>query len=268
MKRRLLYFMTVMCLWLMCCGFTNETQHVLDDAELYTRMEEEKLEEALRDASDECDVDLLILTLDGIPGREDPYEFMGDYIDDNGWGSGKERYTCLMMIDMDDRTVYIYEWTDNIRKYHIYLQSELDDIRDNVLDDLSDGDYMRAAEKFIKYAEKHSDEDEAPFEAFQYGAGNRYDLDGKRRTNWGYIGISALVALGCGGLAVFLAWSKNRSSTVKNAKVYANKDKFHVYKKYDRYSHTTTTRTKIESSSGGGGGGGNGGGGHGSSGHF
>lgn len=243
---------------------------MVDDADLFTAGEKKKLENLLSENSEECDVDLLILTNDGIPRGEDPYEYMGDYIKDNGWGSGKERYTCLMMIDMDERIVYIYEWTKDIEKYHIYLQSELDDIRDAVLDDLSDGDYMDAAERFIRRAVTHSDEDDAPFEAFQYGAGDKYDLDGKRRIDWAHIGISALVAAVAGGLAVFFAWTRNKSSTVRDARVYSNRDKFQIHKRHDHYSHTTTTRVKIESSSssGGGGGGGNGGGGHGSSGRF
>ena len=261
--------------------------HIYDQENLLSKEDAERLEQLFKEKSEEIGVDIVFYTSSWFSDEGDEAAtYLGGVCREKGYGYGDERYVVMFGISTGNRYAMAYEWSDNIRQYHRYLQVELDDIFDSVKSYLSTGMDMRfanrersesafadAAEKFLDLAVKHSDQDDAPYEAFDYSDNyERYDLDGHRKTNWGRFGLFGLIGAAISGIITGFTAAKHKPKTVTDPEVYSNRNQFAILESSDNFRVRTTTRVRMSSSSGGGGGhshgGGHGGGGHGSGGHF
>lgn len=268
--------------------------YVCDQVGLLSKDDQERLEQLLKEKSDEVGVHLVFYTEDWFTDNaNNACEHLGQVCSDRNYGYGDERYVCMFAISIDNRYAMVYEWSADIKKYHRYLQVELDDIFDAAKPSLSSAadawenvnyaqsylitahnGFARVCEKFIEGAVKHADMDDAPYEAFDYSDNyERYDLDGHRKILWGRMVLFALIGAGAGGIVTGFSATKHKPKTVTDPETYNNRKEFQILESSDQFRVRTTTRVRISSESSGGGGGhshggGGGGGGHGSGGHF
>ena len=129
-------------------------QLLVDDADILTSSEERRLEKKLEEASETCNMDIAIVTVDGI----DSYSierYTEDYYDDNGYADDG----VMLLIDMDERQWCI---TAVGTGEDVFTSSVIDTIGNLMEEDLEKGDYAAAFETYIDkciyYVEK-------PFEA-------------------------------------------------------------------------------------------------------
>lgn len=263
-------------------------RHIDDREGLLSQADAERLEKLFAEKSEEIGVDIIFLTENYFSDyASTACEHLGAVCREKGYGLGEERYVIMFAISVSNRYAMAYEWTQDLKEYHRYLQVELDDIFDAVKPNLSTGmnnrntysmdksqaAFATAATTFLEYAERHADLDDAPYEAFQYSDNyERYDLDGHRAPLWGRFGLFGLISAAVSGIATAICASKHKPKTVTDPEVYSNRNQFAILEQSDQFRVRTTTRVRMSSSSGGGGGhshgGGGGGGGHGSGGHF
>ena len=129
-------------------------QLLVDDANILTSAEERRLEKKLEEASETCNMDIAIVTVDGI----DSYSigrYTEDYYDDNGYADDG----VMLLIDMDERQWWI---TGTGKGADIFTSSVIDTIGDLMEDDLTNGDYAAAFETYIDKCIYYV---ESPFEA-------------------------------------------------------------------------------------------------------
>lgn len=79
-----------------------EKSYVVDNANLLSDTEYEKLSEDLAEKSKELKFDIVVLTVDSI-GDKSPMEFADDYYDYNDYGYGSSNDGCLLLVSMESR---------------------------------------------------------------------------------------------------------------------------------------------------------------------
>ena len=120
--------------------------YVYDYADVLTTEEEEKLEKMCEKASKDCETDFVIVTMrEGLD-----YSPMDNYLDDFLTTKGYRYDSIIYGIDMVSRADRI--WTKGRAQSEI-SQDKLDSIREASESKLSDGNYYKAFEKFIKKTE-------------------------------------------------------------------------------------------------------------------
>ena len=127
---------------------------LVDDADLLTVAEEGKLESKLEEASETCNMDIAIVTVDGIDGM-DIQDYADDYYDYNGYANDG----VMLVVDMDSRQWWI---TGTGTGADVFTSSVIDTIGDQFEDDLKNGDYVAAFETYIDECIYYV---ESPFEA-------------------------------------------------------------------------------------------------------
>ena len=123
---------------------------LVDDADLLTIREEQQLTEQLEQASEEWDLDIVIVTVDGLYG-----EYIRDYADDYYDYNGYAEDGVLLLIDVDSRQWWI---SGTGKGTEIFTSSVIDLIGDAITEDLSDGNYAAAFETFIDQCVYYADD--------------------------------------------------------------------------------------------------------------
>lgn len=259
--------------------YDDTEQKIYDNADLFTDSEEIKLQQYLVTTAKELKLDLVIATIDYNRGK-DTLLYASDFYDDNGFGY---EFNCgsgvILLIDMDNREVAI----STAGVCRVYLDSETDDMIDDITPYLSDEEYMEAAEYFISRVKElaleaadDSDYDEA-FEVWyssdhsSISAQNDfYDKYIPQETFFTVFKnplVDIIIALVIAAVATAVMSSSSKTKTDVNEKTYMIGGHIDLKIRHDMFTHTTTTRRKIQTDSGSHGGGGHGGGHVSSSGH-
>ena len=79
---------------------------VVDDANLLSSEEEQQLREDLASFKEQYNMDAVIVTSNDLGGKSQ-MDYADDYFDYNGYGVGEDKSGLLLLIDMDDRKVWI-----------------------------------------------------------------------------------------------------------------------------------------------------------------
>lgn len=114
---------------------------LVDGADILTSREEEKLLDRLEQVSDQYDMDVVIVTTDGIG-----YNYIRDYADDYYDYNGYSDDGVLLLVDMESRQWWI---TGTGEGADIFTSSVIDEIGDEIEPYLSEGDYAQAFEAYI-----------------------------------------------------------------------------------------------------------------------
>lgn len=119
---------------------------VADSAAIFSSSEESDLESKLKGLSNQYSMDIVIVTTDDADGKS-AREYADDYFDYNGYGIGADRDGILLLMDFDNREVYISTSGKGIR----YLtDARIESILDDVFDaGFADGGYYSGAKAFI-----------------------------------------------------------------------------------------------------------------------
>ncbi len=144
MKKRIFPFLMV---FVLCLSFALpasatkvEKRHMADNAGLLTDHQRQQLQDTLRQLSAQHQMDIVIVTVDSLEGKS-PTAYADDYFDYYGYGWGEDFRGILLLISMEDR-----DWAISTCGYamQVFTDDGLDYIADQIIPDLSDGDYADA----------------------------------------------------------------------------------------------------------------------------
>lgn len=142
----------IICL-IFCFSFftvsAENSNRVVDNADLLTPAEEKSLLEKLNSTSETHQVDVVIVTEESI-GYQTPATYADDYFDNNGYGYGINKDGVLLLLNMESRDWYISTCGLCIDAFTDY---DIETIGDLMLSDLSDGNYFAAFETYADECE-------------------------------------------------------------------------------------------------------------------
>ena len=223
--------------------------YVIDDAGILSTSEEQSLSELCKKASDKCQVDIIVITMN----QNLDYSPMDTYLRSilekqygyNGTGSNCD--AVVYGIDMTSRADRI---VTSGRARSDISQSKLDSIRESAENRLSDGDYYKGCKKYIQGIERQLNT--------SIVSKMTYYMPVK-------LGISAVIAI----VAVLAMMSSAKAKMTVSSTEYTKNHNYDVADRRDIFINTTVTTRHIQTSSGSSSGGGSSGGNSGSSGgHF
>ena len=216
-----------------------DTQHVIDEADLFTALEEADLENTILRFQQETDMDFVILTTSRNYG--DQASTADDCYDQGGYGLGEHRSGALYYIDMYERIPYLSTAGEMID----YMTDErIEAAHESSYRFLSSGDYAGAAQQMIHSVYGYVD---AGIPEGQY----RYDvITGQRLTGYhksltpSELLVCALIALVCALL--FTKSVQGRYALKSSTYSYSWRENANLTltDKTDDYLRTTTTRTR------------------------
>lgn len=228
---------------------STSKNYVTDEAGILSSDEEEKLEKSCEKASKNCRTDIVILTLNtGLDGSSlDSY--VRTFTRENGYGydaSSSVPDVIVYVVDMDSRAVRV---VTSGRAQTDISQSRLQGIVDKTIPRLTDAEYYKACNKYIKLTRRELDE----------SIGYRLFL---------YFPVKLAIAAAVAIISVLVMMRNAKSKMTVNGNTYA-RGGLHIHRREDTFMNTTVTTRRIQSSSGSGSRGGGGRGNSGSAGgHF
>lgn len=131
---------------------TNK-DYVVDEADLLTDTEESELESKIVSFVKTYEADIVIVTENSI-GNKTATEFADDYFDYNGYGQGSSDDGILFLISMENR-----DWAISTKGYSIqvFTDSRQETMVDEMISDLSGGNYYDAFNTFINNCDYYYD---------------------------------------------------------------------------------------------------------------
>ncbi len=147
MKKIVAVSAVIISLLFSVCGFAYESS-IFDDADLFSDYEESEIASSAESFMTEKEYSIAIVTTDytsGISSEEYAYDYYNNLIDTHGW----QENGLLMLIDMDNRNVWISTFGDCILAYS---DAEIDSIIDGGYNSLVNGEYADCILEMIEEA--------------------------------------------------------------------------------------------------------------------
>ncbi len=234
---------------------------VYDQARLFSDDEVSSLKQRAQELVKKCSMDVLIVTIEDAEGKNSK-NYADDFYDNNGFGLGDDKSGLALLIDMDNREVFISTCGNTIR---IFTDDRLDSIINKMTSYLTNSDYAQAASIFLDDVDYYFS---LGIPSDQYN----YDTETKERDYYSspaeepkgvakslqhlrlFIAIaigSSLVIVGCMAL-------NNRGKKTTHSGTYLEPGSFNLNVKQDIHVRTTVTQRQINTGSGSGGSGGGG----------
>ncbi|WHY86924.1 TPM domain-containing protein [Neobacillus novalis] len=285
LQKRGLFFLMIVFLMLLPLAMPvkaenfDRSQYIYDFAHLLTDQEAADLQNLAKELGEARETAFIILTVSGTDGK-DIVQYVEDFYDENAPGYDQPHgNTAILAIDMQERDIYLA----GFKKAEQYLgDGRLDQIRENITPDLSDGHYFQAFLAFITTSHEYmgyEPSDGSSSDGYSgYGPGESSDGyngndSGADPENiffqWWFQLIASIIVAAV--IVAIMAYRSGGRVTV-NAGTYMNSDQSRVLNKYDNFVRQTVTKQrKPSNNTNSGGGGGITGGGHshsGSSGKF
>ena len=199
------------------------------------------LEEQAESASDGHDVDVYFLVVDDI-GDADQRDYAKNYYISNGLGYGDEQSGILFLLAVGSRKYVTITYGGGVTAFTDY---RIEQMEDDIVPELSDGDWAGAARTYIEMADYTLD--------YYAEHGEPIDVDNDLGAEGLLFVIGIPAAIAAGVCLVFYHQMKTAKEKTE-ADDYMPGLKLRV--KRDVYTHTTQTRVydppKEEKSSGGG----------------
>ncbi|NLM12544.1 MAG: TPM domain-containing protein [Epulopiscium sp.] len=228
---------------------SGELNNVKDYLDYLTDEEESALQEAIEAVKNDYNLDVVIVITDDTEGKSS-MEFADDYYDDNGYGVGSDASGLLMLINMDQREVWI---STTGKAIDIFTDSRIAEMIDHVISPLSEGNYFEASNTFIDdiktYGEMGVPQGQFRVENEPYYKVTYFDKVLRLMKSF-YVYLIALMISGIATL--FVSLSSKGSVTIDNH-TYEGKGSFVLSSSRDDFLRETTTKTRIQTDSGSGG---------------
>ena len=244
-----LLLMSSVCVWADAAGSSipadRQMERLVDRAGLLTESEEKKLLQKLNEISEKQQCDVAIVTVDSLEGKS-AKDYADDFYDYNGYGMGAGDDGILLPIAMNSRDWAVSTYGFGIRAF---TDAGQDYIMDQVLPDLSDGDY---AEAFSGFADLCSD-----FLA-QARSGKAYDVGNMPKKPLSLLWIPGALGIGAAIALIILQVMKSSLKTVtmkQDADQYIRPGSMVLSKKQDRFMYSHVSKTEIPRDTGSSGGG-------------
>ena len=237
----------------------SNLNNVVDNLDYLSESEENELQSRIDTIKENYTLDTVIVITDNTDGKSS-MEFADDYYDYNGYGLDSEYSGLLMLINMQDREVFISTVGKAI---DIYSDSRISNMVDNVTGFLSNANYNDACNKFlddvIRYVNYGVPEGQYRVEGDPYST-----LDSRRHSNLSYFGKASLlmrswpvyiIALIIAIITTAIVSFSSKGKVTIHSRTYEESGSFVLTENTDLFIRESTTRIKIERNSGGGGGG-------------
>lgn len=258
MKKGLVFCLLVFLSVFLFCGFDSEEQKVYDDAGLLSDEEEKELETLLIKTARETEQDLIIVTTDNNEGKS-ARDYADDFYDENKFGYEKENGSgVLLLIDMDDRELYISTAGTAIEKY---TDDEIDVTLDEVAPYLSNGDYMGACTGFVECAGRYLTGGQMAQNGYYDKEQDRFVENNKSEAAWkkalqpSRLLMNLLIAFIISSVIVFIIAHNRKAKMSVGNQTYLKDGGVKIRGKGDHFTHTTVVTRQIPKDNGGGPGG-------------
>ena len=225
--------------------YAENPDKVVDNADILTDKEEEKLEEQFTQKPEKYQCDIAVVTTNTLDGKS-PMNYADDYYYEHDYGYGSDLDGIMLMVSMEDRDWWIATRGSAIQTFTDY---GLERLKEMFLSDLSDGEYYKAFKTFGTTAEAFMEEAEY---------GEPYDTNhtySEPLPFWVHLAVAAVAALIVSGVVITILSIQLKSVAPKeSAQDYVREGSFHLASRSDIFLYRTVDKQKIEheSSSGGG----------------
>lgn len=154
MKKKIwsIFLTVILCLLAVVPVYAAEQRQLprlVDDAGLLSNSEKSGLLEQLDEISEEYNCDVAIVTVNSLKGKT-ATEYADDFYDYNGYGMGSGADGILFLISMGERDWAITTYGSAIT---VFTDAEQEYITDQIMPDLSNGNYKKAFSDFAFYSE-------------------------------------------------------------------------------------------------------------------
>lgn len=242
MKKIVSRISMILMIMIICMPLTGkvnaELKRVVDKASLFSSDEIISLENSISDISNRYEIDIVILTTDDV-GGESSRDYADDFFDYEGYGLGHDNSGILMLINMEDREVYLSTSGKGINYFN---DNRIESILDDVYSYLSDGDYFKGAEAFLNSSKRFL-ENGIPSNQYTVDEnGNRVE---ESEDIVGRIGISILIALIVSSVVCGIVIFNYRKPMAVAEESYIDRSSIKFTKRSDRFITSHTTSRKI-----------------------
>lgn len=238
----------------------SEEERVFDLAGLFTQEEKKGLEQEVSGMIREMKMDVSILTTDQAAGRT-AKGVAEDFYIEKGLGQGKDYSGVLLLIDMDNRELYIAP----VGEMNRYLTDERQDrILDQAYEYITSQDYEGCSRSFLSGVKQYYTMG-VPEGQYNYDEETgKVSIYKKRGLKWYEILTALAIALGaagfgCKAVAGQYSMKRQKKEADNSLMAYRTGCQFQYSAKTDRLLNTTVSHVIIPRNHGGGGGSGSGG---------
>lgn len=214
---------------------------VVDEAKLLSQDERDKLIEDIEKFRENYNIDAVIVTANDLQGKN-TMDYADDYYDYNGYGLGDNKSGILLLIDMNDRKIWIYTSGDAIE---YFTDNRIDSIISDISKYLSNEEYFDACNIFLTDIQYYIDSG-IPEGQYTYS-----EEENTLKIVLIALGVAAVVA----GVTCIVVVNSYKNSKSVSSVNYVDNNSIVFTKRRDTFVNTFTTKTKIErnNSSGGSG---------------
>ena len=145
--------MFLLCFYTLChASFAAEVK-VYDLANLFTLDEVEALEKDAESLAQTYQMDVGIVTTDDADGKS-AMAYADDFYDENDFGYGSDKDGLILLIDMDNREIYISPSGLGIQ---YFTDLRISNMLDSAYNYISNGDYYSTATDFLRQVKTYLD---------------------------------------------------------------------------------------------------------------
>ena len=208
----------------------NADIKVYDYAELLTEDQEKQLALKAKDILARHNIDIAIVTVNTTNGLSS-MEYADDFYDYNPFGYGNDASGLLMLINMEEREVWISTTGNAIT---IFTDRNIDSLLDVVYTGLSQGDYYKAGNAFLSESERYISKWEFQQKPFR-----------EKYTVFHILFFSLFFGFGAGGFITFILFIFSKKSISGKPHMSTYQDNFELTTRRDNFLSTNTTRSAI-----------------------
>lgn len=234
MKRNICLSLISLLLLLFSLPVSASTQKVYDSANLFTASEVQKIESTISSISTQYNIDVGIVTTNQTNGKSSR-DYADDFYDTNGYGIGAEHSGLLLLINMQNREVYIS--TTGIA-IDYFTDSRIQTMLDHIYKELGNGNYFLASSIFLNDVQTYMTK----------GIPSNHQRVGPMTTQDYFLrgGIALGIGVIIGGIACMIVYYRYKNPPSHPATSYLSRDSFQITSQKDEFIRTYTTKVKIQ----------------------
>lgn len=206
------------------------------------------LQERIDDIYFDYDLDVVIVATEDVEGKSSR-NFADDYYDENDYGVGGDNSGLLLLIDLDNRNIWISTAGTAI---DIFTNDRIDAMLDDIMPYASDSDYYDACESFIDNIVYYAQEGvpDGQYRQDEHGNVTYYKPSYFERLKAQITNpITYILPVVIGLLAVMIASFNQKGKVTVSGATYESKNSFNLKRQHDIFMRKAVTTAKKPSSS-------------------
>ena len=232
--------------------YASNPNNVVDFLDYLSESEIEQLQTRIDTIKDSYTLDTVIVITDNTDGKSS-MDYADDYYDYNEYGLDSQYSGLLMLINMDQREVWI---STTGRAIDIFTDGRISTMVSNVTGELSNANYYYACTRFIDNVDSYARlgkpnnqyrEEREPSSTY-YSNPSYLDKVSRLMGSWIVYIIAFIIAIAS---TLIISYSSKGKVTI-HSQTYEEGGSFVLSQNTDQYIRETTTRTKIQTESSGG----------------